>query len=92
MMEIEVDIIADKQVDETIAVVIREGCAGGEARVAHSSFLGDIRERAVAVVLVQDVLTQTCHVNVRPPVIIKISHCPAHGKTGESDPRFIGDV
>src|SRR6202050_2643958 len=54
VVEIQVNVVRDKEVLPSVAIVIAESGAGGELCIHEASLLGYIREGAVAVVTVED--------------------------------------
>ena len=58
----EIDVVADKQIQITIAVKIHPGGAGRPMRIIHAGFTRHIGERSVAVVVIQHVAAEIRHV------------------------------
>ena len=62
--------------------------AGGIALIANSSFGGYIRERAVAVVAVENISAQAGDVEIGPAIIVVVADSTALGEAGRRDPAL----
>ena len=80
IVEVEVDVVGDHQVDESVTVVVAERCAGRPAPISDASLGGDVGEGAVSVVVIEDVSTQAGDVEVGPAVVVVVADGAAHGE------------
>ena len=87
-----VDEAADEEVELAIIVVIEPDGAGGPAWSGEPGFFGDVSERAVLVVFVQDAFAVGGDEQVRPAVVVVIPDGDAHAEVGAGDADFFGDV
>src|ERR1700735_3473362 len=64
IVEAEVDVIGNHQIDETIVVIVAECGAGGPSAIGHAGFGSAVGECAVAVVVVENIATETSDVEI----------------------------
>ena len=92
-LQIEVDVVGGKQIEEAVAVVIHEraarapACAGDEPRAG-----GDVFERAVAAVPEQTVLTPESHEQIGEAVVVVVSCARPLSPADERKARLCGHV
>ncbi len=93
-LDIEVDVIGDKQVEMAVAVVVEEGAAGVPPclRLQQARLLRDVGEGAVAVVAVEDVLAEVADKEVVPAIIVVIADTAALTPSCAGESGFRGDV
>ena len=94
--QIQLDVVADEQVKESVAVVIKPGAAGAPADAVfpQARFLGHIRKRAVAVVVPQNVVTPIAAEQIVPAVIVVVAHADAGAPAGAAQAglfRHVGE-
>ena len=78
-------VVRDHEIEFAVAIVIHPGCAGRElVRAPHSRGLGDVGERAVAVVVKKVTLAQCGDEDVVKPVVVVVSHGNSEAKHGDS--------
>ena len=92
IVKVKVDVICDHQIDESVPVVISKGRAGREPALRHTSLGRDVRERAVAIVPIEHVSTQSCDVEVRPAIIVVVAYGAAHGESRRGDAGLLGYI
>ena len=78
---IELQIIADEQVQAAIAVVIEKCGAHAKVIVLHASGFSDVRESAIAVVVIENRGVPVGDIDVVVAVVVVIAHGYAHGET-----------
>ena len=82
MFEREADVVGDKKIEMTVAVVIQKGTSGSPARRARlpqSGLLGHIREGAIAVVSEEAILTVIGAEDVIEAIVVVIGYAHAVG-------------
>src|SRR5215467_368421 len=92
MIEIVVDIARYEEVQQAVAVVIAPGCSRGPAAERHTSLFGNIRERAVVIVVVEAVLAEVRDVDIGPAVVVVVGDGHAESPTVIRNSCFSGDV
>ena len=77
-----------------IAVVVHEGAAGSPARLlaGDTSFFANVGEGAVAIVVIQNILTVVGDEEVIEAVVVVIADADALSPTGTAETGFVGDV
>ena len=77
-----------------VAIVINECAAGVPAFAvpANSSFLGDVSERAITIVVIKNILAEVAHEKVFETVVIVIADADALSPTGVADTSFLSYV
>ena len=89
---IELQVIAHKQIELAVAVVVDPGRAGAEVRVLHARLGRHVRKGPVAVVVVEDRRTPVGHVDVFVAVVVVVAHGHAHAEALAAHARLRGDV
>src|SRR5438477_4830075 len=92
VIEIDLHVAADEQIEMAIAIVVREPAPGRPAGCRHAGLFGDIRERPVAVVVVQAISADRRHVEIFPAVAVDIRRADAHAPAWMPDARLVGDI
>ncbi len=79
--QIEVEIVGDKQVEVAVAVVIEESASRAPAvcRLRQTGGLGHVRESAVAVIAIEDVLSPVGDEQIVEAVIVVVADADAAG-------------
>src|SRR5262249_18532796 len=85
-------VVADKQIEAAIPVVVQERGARREPRVAHSCPPGDVRERAVPVVVEEEVRPQRGEVEVGPAVVVVVAHSDTHPVAIDGEAGLLRDI
>src|SRR3977135_4078110 len=78
VIDVEIDVVRNKQIEFAVVVIIHESGAGGPARIADARFLSDVGKRAVAVISEKMVGPETRYVDIVGAIIIVISDCHSH--------------
>ena len=94
LIEIELDVIAHEKIEVSIAVVIEKSAAGAPVNlfVVETSFAGYIGERAIAVVVEQDIMSPEAAKQVIPSVIVIVADAHSGLPPGASQAGFLGDI
>ena len=73
--KIKIDIVSQEQIEFSVAVVIEKGAARrpGDVVLPQTCFFGDIAERAVAVVMQQNVVSPEGNKQIHPAIIVVIA-------------------
>ncbi len=79
---IEVDVVNHRQVQQAVPVVIDECGAGGPAGGSDAGAGGYVRERAVSVVVIQNVVAVIGDVEIDVPVVVVVAGRHAHAFIG----------
>src|ERR1700720_3580572 len=87
-----IDVVRDHQIDETVAVVITEGGAGGPAAISNAGFGGHVSKCAIAIVVEEHIAAQASEIKVRPTIIVVVADGAAHGEAGRAQTGFVSDV
>src|SRR5438094_8392031 len=82
--QVEIDVVRDKQIELAVAVVIYEGAASVPALAvaANAGFVGHIRKRAIAVVVIKNVLAKVACEEILKAVIVVIANADALSPAG----------
>jgi len=77
-----------------VAVVVDEGAAvaPGFAGAADACFFADVGERAIAVVVIEDVFSVVGDVEIFPAIVVVIADANSLAPSGVSEAYFLGDV
>src|SRR5258708_9629351 len=86
------EIVADKQIEITVVVVIKERRARTPQFIVDSGAFSDIRKSAVAVVAVKLTRAKASDVNIGPALVCIISNRQSHASHAIRDPGAFGDV
>ena len=93
-LRIEVDVVGDEQIEVAVAVVIDESAAGVPAVQPLSRCRGDaglsrdVRERAVAVVVLQDAVAPVGDEQIVVAVVVVVADAHALAPAGARQPGF----
>ena len=92
--QIEIDVVGDEQIELPVAIVVDEGAASVPALAfaRHASLLADIGERAVAVVVIQNVLAEVGDEQIVPAVVVVVADANALSPARVRDSGLRGDV
>ena len=76
---IELDVIADEEIEMPVAVVVEPGAAGSPADlfVVNAGLAGDVGESSVAVVVEQDVVSPEAAEQIVPAVVVVVADADA---------------
>ena len=83
---------ADEQIEPTIIVVIEPDCTGTPAGGAHTRLLGDVRKRAIAVVVIQDAAAILGYIKIGEAVPVIITNGDSHAVTSAAHAGLFGDL
>src|SRR5258705_1680924 len=88
------DVIGDDEIEPAIFVVVKPSGAGGPATfIGDSGFGGDVGERAVAIVAIEDAAAVSGHVDVREAVIVEVTDGDALAVMSFArESGFFGDI
>ena len=89
---VETQVVGNVEVHVAVAVVVTERTVGAPPRVADAGSRSGFRERAVAVVSVQDVRAIGGEVKIAVTIVVVVGHADAHAPTTSIEIRFEGDV
>ena len=89
---IDVHVTRDEQIEPAVAVVVAEARAGRPAARHDAHALGDVGERAVAIVAIEAVGPVVRDVEVRPAVVVDVAGRDAEAPSFVRDAGAIGDV
>ena len=91
---IEVHVARHEQVQMAVPVVVEKAAAGPPAvqRSRDPGLLGDVRERAVAVVAVEDVPPPVADEEVVEAVVVVVAHAAGLAPAGTGQAGLLGDV
>src|ERR1043165_1084202 len=81
MIHVKINIVRDEQVQFAVIVIIKKCSARRPTRSANTGLLSYISKAAVAVVVIQMVLSQASHKEIVKTVVIVVSNCHAHSPT-----------
>ena len=88
----EIQIIRNKKVKAPVAVIVNPSRARAPARVINTSLRRHIGEGAVAIVVVKNVASEVCNVEVLEAVVIVVAHRNSHAVADVPDSGFFRDV
>ena len=91
---IELDVVADEKIQMAVAIVIEPGAARAPADllVVDAGFARDIGERAVAVVVKQNVVSPEAAEQIVPAIVVVVADADAGLPAGARQSGFFGDV
>src|SRR5260370_33780776 len=72
-----VHVVADKQVKESVAIVVGKRRSCGPSAIAYAGLFGNVGEGAVSVVAIQHVASQASEIDVSPAIVALIAHRPS---------------
>ena len=73
-----IHVAGHEEVEPSVVVVIEKACRNGPASACHPGLGGHIRKRSIAVVVIQNVLAVTGHVQIGIPVVVVVADRHAH--------------
>ena len=75
-LDVEVDVVGDKEVEVAIAVIVKKGAAGvpPRLRLKQARLFRNVSEGAIAVVAVEDVLAVVADKEIVPAVIVVVAN------------------
>ena len=62
----------------SVPIVVAEGHTGAPERICHTGLFRDIRERSIAVIVIQNVGAQVSDVNIHETVIVVVGESAPH--------------
>src|ERR1700740_807454 len=92
ILRIKFHIPGNKQIEQSIVVVVPPGCPGRPTTQGDTGLFRDVGKSAVVVVVIEAVLAEIGDVKVWPPVIVIIAHGDAESPAWVRDARLIRDV
>ena len=94
LRRIEVHVVGDEQIEMPVAVVVEKAAAGAPARAGagDASLLGDVGERAVAVVVIEHVAAPVRDEQIVEAVVVVVADAAAPGPTRSGSARPCRDV
>ncbi len=93
IIQAERDVMRYEKIGPAIAVVVAKCGARCPAGVAgQACFLGDVGERTIAVVAVENYTTETGYEQIGPAVIVVVAYSRSHCPAGETDACLVGDI
>ena len=92
MREIDLHVAADEQIEPPVAIVVGEAAARRPSSDRDAGLLGDVGERAVAIVAIQMVAAERGHVEILPAVAVHVRRADAHAPARVADAGLVGDV
>ena len=91
---IELDVVADEEIEMAVAVVVEKGAAGAPAEllVVKAGLASDVGKGSVSVVVEQDVVSPEAAEQVVPAVVVVVADADAGLPAGASQAGFFGDI
>src|SRR5256884_1821661 len=82
--QVEIDVVRDKQIELAVAVVIYESAAGVPALAvaANAGFVGHIRKRAIAVVVIKNIFAEIADEEILEAVVVVVTNADALSPAG----------
>ena len=76
---IELDVVADEEIEVTVAVVVEERAASSPAALflVEAGFVGDVSEGAVAVVVEENVVSPEAAEQIVPSIVVVVANADA---------------
>src|ERR1039458_10814920 len=75
-------IAGNEKVQPSVAVIVAPCRAVGPIAQSHTGLLGHVRETTVMVVVVEPVLAEVSHEDIRPPIVIEVADSDAKAPSG----------
>ena len=88
----EVEIVGDEEIEIAVAIVVDERGARAPPGVADAGGLGDVGERAVAVVAVQRLRAERGHEEIEVAVVVVVADRRAHAIGAGADAGGVSNV
>src|SRR5437016_11061704 len=94
MSEIDIDIVGDEQIELAVAIVVDKCTAGVPALAvtAHARFLGHIGERAIAIVVIKNILAEIADEEIFEAVVVVVTNANALSPAGVGYAGLHGNV
>ena len=91
---VERDVVADEEVEVSVAVVVEEGASRAPAALVgvEAGFARDVSECAVAVVVEEDVVSPETAEEVVPTVVVVVADADAGLPAGSGEAGVFGDI
>ena len=87
---IEVDVVADEEVEVAVLVVVEKGAAGVPAQsvLEEAGFFGDISERAVAIVAEERILPVVADEEIVPAIVVVVANAAGLAPAQRASPAL----
>src|SRR5260370_2097123 len=91
---VHIDVVGDEKIELAVAIVIDEGTAGIPALAfgGNAGFGGDIGERAVAIVVVEDVFAEVGNEEIVEAVVLVLADAHGLSPAGMNEASLRGDI
>src|SRR5262249_35161156 len=91
---IELDVIADEEIEASIAIVVKPGAARAPANlfVVDTGLAGYICEGSISIVMEEDVVSPEATEEIIPAVVVVVADADASLPSGTGEAGFCGDV
>ncbi len=91
---IKVDVVGHDQIELAVAIIVDEGAARapGFAAARDMRFFADVGERAIAIVVVENVFAVVRNIQIFEAVVVVIAHAHALTPTGVGQAGSCGDI
>src|SRR5206468_3883801 len=87
-----VDEARNEEIQFAVVVIIEPHGVRGPTRRGHTSFVCNIRESAIRVVVIKNIAAITCDVEINPAVPVIIRGADTHAKSVPRDTRLLSDI
>src|SRR6266404_2543211 len=93
-LQVEIDVVGDEEIEVAVAIVVHESAAGVPALAVSGDarFFADVREGAVAVVVVENVFSEVGDEEIVGAVVVVVAHAHGLPPSGMEQAGFGGDV
>ena len=93
ILQVEVHVVGHVEIEIAVVVVVTESRAGAPvSRISHSSFLGDIGERSVVIIVVEHGAIEIGDVEVFPAIVVVVADGHSEAPSAMPDARLGADV
>ena len=94
LLEVELDVVGHKQIEQPVAVVIDPSAAGvpADALFVQPCFLGDVGERPVAIVVPEHVLSPVGAEQIVPAVVVVVAHADRDAPAALGQTRLLTHI
>ena len=92
IFQMAVHVVTDKQVNESVAIVIGKRRSRGPSAIAYAGLFGNVGEGTVSVVAIQHVASQASDINIGPAIVVIIAHRSAHRPAGIAHAGFLRHI
>src|SRR5260370_22957079 len=91
---VHIDVVGDEKIELAVAIVIDEGTAGIPALAfgGNAGFGGDIGERAVAIVVVEDVFAEVGNEEIVEAVVLVLAPAPPLSPPRITKPNLLAPI